>query len=162
MIYLLKHFWKLYFFLPIVIPAFTTIFSCTEEEIDLPDGWENIPGVYVGELYKVNFSPPHDQIDIRSINATVTRIDDYYSIEFEENNLIQIPILNLEVIGTRYHSIYLGMKETQGYSINDEYIDNNHFKLVIDSPLYPDPEIRIRLNLINGDYHISFNGIRYL
>lgn len=156
----LKHIKGLAYFLAVL--SFSLISSCNEEEIILPEGWENIPGVYEGELSKENKYPPHDRIYIRSINATVSRINDYYSIEFEKNNSIQIPILNLDVIGSEYHSIYFDMKETQGYGLNKTHFDNNHFKIVLDSPFYPEPEIRIRLKLFNSDYKINFNGKQYL
>ena len=162
MIYFLKCFKGIVYFL--VILSFSLVSNCTDpvEEIVLPEGWENIPGVYKGAINKQNKYPPHDKIYIKPFKATIVNIGDYYSIEFEKNDSIQLPKLSLEVFDSRQHYIYFDIMDTPDYITDNDLIGNNQFVIVIDNPFYPAPEIRIRLKLINGDYSIIFHGTKYL
>ena len=149
----------------LAVPFFTTFFSCTEpmEEIILPEGWEKIPGEYQGSVSKTNKNPPHERIYYKKpFNAIIASIDNYYTIEFEKNDSIQLPILNLEVIDSEQQYVYFDIVDTPGYIADNDLIGNNQFLISLISPWSSRPHIDIRLKMISGDYRIKFYGTKYL
>ena len=92
----------------------------------LKDG-KKIPGEYQGSVSKSNIYPPHEQIYIKPFTTTIVSIDNYYSIEFEKNNTIQLPILNLEVIDSRQQYIYFDIMDTPCVLHNDFIIGRPKF-----------------------------------
>jgi len=144
---------------------FSLISSCTEpeEDIILPEGWEKIPGEYQGTVSKTNIYPPHEQIFIDPFEATIVRVDNYYSIEFEKNAAIQLPKLNLEVIDSELSYIYFNIVDAPGYIADNDPIDNNEILINLTPVFGPKiPHIYIRLRMISGDYRISFDGTKWL
>ena len=109
-----------------------------------------------------NINPPHESIYV-PINATIVSIDNYYSIEFEKNDSIQLPILNLEVISSEHLYVYFDIVETPGYIADHDPIDNNLIAINL-NPLNgaKGPYVRIRLRMTSGGYRIKFDGTKWL
>ena len=159
MIYFLKHFKGIAYFL--VMLSFSFISSCTEpiEEIVLPEVWENIAGEYhKGSLQYYNgpectyggsfISSPNPGCIVGNalMNSTIKRNGDLFIVEFQHNDTIPMPTLELEVISVDKFQIPLKILENTlyrkvtgsgGYNRFNKNIDGQISIVLIMEPINP-------------------------
>lgn len=122
--YFLKHIKGIAYFLAML--SFSLISSCAEpvEEIVLPEVWENIAGEYhKGSLQYYNGpeciygSSPGPGCIVGNVlmNSTIKRNGDLFIVEFQHNDTIPMPTLELEVISVNKFQIPLKILENTLY-----------------------------------------------
>ena len=143
--------------------------SCSKDEIDiqLPEGWEDIPGQYDGWISYLNpskctysggiaASPSPGCITKQfALNSSITKIDGSYHIRFEQNDNIQIPTLILEPKDVNDFGIYFELKENSFFK---QHPDRGFTRLFI----HADKTYSLLLKLIpnggDGSVVIQYNA----
>ena len=165
---------KRYYYIFFLFASLFLLFGCSKNNLDLPDGWEKIPGEYKGNITVVNINQNQpNQSKEYTLDANIQLIDDQvYSIHFEETDSASLTNLELRIVDVNHIWAYFDVEENDKFEKDNKLEHSNRFTVIhseeddIGIGIKTDPQIQVDLCLKgiypNSSLKVLYSGIKYL